>query len=125
VNDPITIDVDGLIINAQIDDLDFDQSAEILVVAKNQSTNWSTAHIFSVNKGKSLGIATMPDWKADAATVQGVNGNNEFIMAEGVFTHRMPLTENGSPTGKWRQIQCKLKNGEASKVIVIDKKMEF
>jgi hypothetical protein len=125
VNDPITIDVDGSVIQADVDNLDFDPSAEILVVTKNESTNWATAYVFSVNSGKSLGIVSMPDWKADATNVKDVTGNNDFAMVEGILVHRMPLTENGSPNGKWRQFQCKLKNGEASKVIVVDKKMEF
>jgi hypothetical protein len=125
VNDPITIDVDGVVVSAEADDLDRDQSAEILIVTKNQSTNWSTGYLFSVNNGKSLGIVSMPDWKADATNIKDVTGNNDFAMVEGILVHRMPLTENGSPNGKWRQFQCKLKNGEASKVIVVDKKMEF
>lgn len=125
VNDPITVDVDGVVISAEVGDLDLDRSAEILVVAKNESTTWSTAYVFSVNNGKSLGVVSIPDWKADAANVKDVTGNNDFAMMEGIFVHRMPLTLNGTPTGKWRQFQCKLKNGEASKVIVVDKKMEF
>jgi uncharacterized lipoprotein NlpE involved in copper resistance len=125
VNDPITIDVDGVVVSADVDDLDLDRSAEILVVAKNESTTWSTAYMFSVNNGKSLGVVSIPDWKADAANLKDVNGNNEFSLVEGLLVHRMPLSENGKPNGMWRQFQCKLKNGEASKVIVVDKKMEF
>jgi hypothetical protein len=125
VNDPITIDVDGVVVSAEVDDLDLDRSAEILVVTKNESTTWSTAYMFSVNNGKSLSMVSIPDWKADATNIKDVTGNNDFALVEGTLVHRMPLTESGKPNGKWRQFQCKLKNGEASKVIVVDKKMEF
>jgi hypothetical protein len=45
------------------------------------------------------------------------------------LTHRFPIyldgDTNSKPSGKLRQIQYKLKDGEASRVFVVDKIVEY
>ena len=52
-------------------------------------------------------------------------GHDEFAIIETSLARRFPIYKNGdtnnNPTGGMRQIQYKLKDGEASRLFVIDK----
>ena len=56
-------------------------------------------------------------------------GHDEFAIVETTFVQRFPIYNdddtNSNPTGGTRQIQYKLKDGEASRKFVVDKVIEY
>ena len=60
---------------------------------------------------------------------KGYLGYDEFTIMETTFVQRFPIYNdddtNSNPTGGIRQIQYKLKDGEASRKFVIDKVIEY
>lgn len=56
-------------------------------------------------------------------------GHDEFAVVEGTFVQRFPIYKdtdtNVQPTGKTRQLQYKLKAGEAGWVLRLDKAVEY
>lgn len=71
----------------------------------------------------------MPDIAENPEASKGYMGHDEFAIVENSFCRRFktynPQDTNSNPTGKMRQIQYKLKEGENSKVFVADKIIEF
>ena len=60
---------------------------------------------------------------------KGYMGHDEFAVVELALIHRFKIynegDSNSNPTGKTRQIQYKLKDGEASRKFVVDKIFEY
>jgi hypothetical protein len=56
-------------------------------------------------------------------------GHDEFAVVEGTLVQRFPLYREGDanarPTGKIRQLQYKLKAGEAGWVLRLDRSVEY
>jgi hypothetical protein len=56
-------------------------------------------------------------------------GHDEFAVVEGIVAQRFPIynqgDSNAKPTGKMRQLQYKLKQGEAGWVMKLDRVTEF
>lgn len=117
--------------NAEIEDLDSDGFPEILIYTKSAgSGSYGNVIGYSVNKGgKSLSQISFPDIYKDSKASKGYMGHDEFAIVETTFCRRFKeyndTDSNAKPTGKTKQIQYKLKNGEASKKFVIDKILEF
>ena len=84
---------------------------------------------WAVNKGKSMTPITLPP-VADAPKLsQGYMGHDEFAVVEGTLVQRFPIYRDGDsnakPTGGTRQLQYKLKAGEAGWVLRLDKVVEY
>ena len=121
-DDPDNVSIDGLVIDAIIDDIDGDNSPEIAIITKEVKS--SMAYIFSVNKGRSMSAVNFPDI-TDAKLLDGYQGGDEFNFVEGSFIRRFPLYKGGIKLGKVRQLQFKLKAGEAMKQLMFDRSAEF
>lgn len=124
-NDTMSADVKGSITNVLIDDIDGDNSPEIAVIDMMGPENKGHIHLFSTYNGKSMGMVHIPDMAEDDAALKGYKGGDEYNMAENTLVRRFPIYEGDSKTGKTRQLQYKLKPGEAMKQLVLDKTMEY
>jgi hypothetical protein len=129
-NTLITKKVDGTISNIEVDDVNADGSPELMIYITNSgSGSYGTAIGFSGNNNKSVGEISIPSIVDNPKANKGYMGHDEFALVEGTLVQRFPIYKEGdtnnNPTGGTRQIQYKLKNGEASRVFVIDKIIEY
>lgn len=123
-NTPITLDVAGIVTNAEVADINVDGSPELYVSIHNGSG--TTLLAWSANKEKSLSSITLAEL-GDSA--KGYRGGDEFSVVEGIMARRFPIypadPAEAKPTGKTRQIQYKLHAGEAGWLLKVDKVIEF
>lgn len=126
-NTKITQSIEGEITNAEIGDLNIDGFPELMIYTRTKDANhMGTVIGFSSNKGLSVSQISIPSIKDKAEASKGYNGNDEFAIVESGFSQRFPIVDaKNQPTGKMRQIQYKLKDGEASRILVVDKVIEF
>ena len=70
-----------------------------------------------------------PNIADHAKAGKGYMGHDEFAVVENTLVQRFrvyqPNDTNAKPTGAMRQIQYKLRNGEASRQFVIDRIVEY
>ncbi|MDZ7614748.1 MAG: PliI family lysozyme inhibitor of I-type lysozyme [Flavobacteriaceae bacterium] len=131
VNSLVSKDITGLsVVNAEIEDLNSDGFPEILIyLTSDGSGSYGTVLAFSSNQNKSMSEISFPSVADNPNANKGYMGHDEFTVVETTLTHRFPIYNDGDsnskPSGKMRQIQYKLKDGEASRVFVIDKIIEF
>ena len=129
-NQKIALDLDGQVINAEIEDLNSDGFPEILIYTTSAgSGSYGNVIGYSVNNGKSISQIYFPDITENKEVSMGYMGHDEFAIVETTLVRRFPIYMaddlNSNPTGGTRQIQYKLKDGEASRLFVIDKISEF
>lgn len=129
-NSLITKNVDGIINTIEIEDVNTDGSPELLIYITNSgSGSYGTAIGFSGNNNKSVSEISIPSIIENPKANKGYLGHDEFKLIVGTLIQRFPIYKEGdtnsNPTGGTRQIQYKLKNGETSKIFVIDKIIEY
>jgi len=122
--------VNGEVYDAEIGDLNVDQSPEIYIYTRDNGGNKKAGLIaYSANNKKSLSDINLPADEPKSKELEGFNGGDEFAVVENSFVRRFPIFDGTSAdakkTGKTRQIQYKLKQGEASWQLVVDKVTEF
>ena len=125
-NQNMTLKIDGQVVNAEIEDLNSDGSPEILIYTRSLgSGSYGNVIGYSVNNGKSISQIYFPELSDNKEANIGYMGHDEFAIIETSLARRFPIYKNGdtnnNPTGGMRQIQYKLKDGEASRLFVIDK----
>lgn len=122
-NREISVEVDGKVSGAETGDLDQDGYPELFVYV-NGEANTRDVIGFSVNKGRSLSQIAIPQMKMKG----GYQGFDEYTIEGPLLIRRYPLYTETNPaerTGMMRQIPYRLKNGEASKMLVPDKVTEY
>lgn len=129
-NKPIKIAVEGTIVNAEIEDLNSDGYPEVLIYTTSAgSGSYGNVIGYSVNNGKSISQISFPNIADNPQASKGYMGHDEFAIVETSLVQRFqiynPGDSNGHPTGKIRQIQYKLKDGEASRKFVVDKIVDY
>ena len=118
------------ILGAEMEDLDHDGFPELLIYSQSAGSG-SYGHViaYSPNKGKSISPIYFPDLVVNSPESKGYMGHDQFTIIESSLSRRFPIYEqnsfNSKPTGKIRQLQYKLKNGEASKKFVLMETIEF
>jgi len=127
VNDMARHNVNGRLVNAEVSDITGDNWPEVMLYIQSVDIDKTGTVIgYSVNNGKSMSMITVPDIKNDPAIMKGYKGSDEFAMVENSFVRRFPLYDSaGNKTGKIRQLQYKLVNGEASKILKQYKVVEY
>ena len=125
-NDKITLEIDGQVTNAEIADLNSDGYPELLVYTTSAgSGSYGNVIGFSPNNGKSLSQIYFPNVADNSKANSGYMGHDEFAVVENALVQKFPIYKkddtNSNPTGGIRQIQYKLKDGEASRIFVIEK----
>ena len=126
----IIIEIDGEVVNAEIEDLNSDGFPEILIYTISAgSGSYGNVIGYSVNNGKSISQIYFPEISENKEASIGYMGHDEFAIMETCLARRFPVYKNGdtnnNPTGGTRQIEYKLKDGEASRLFVIDKISEY
>ena len=129
-NKPIVVEVDGSVTGVEVGDLDGNGFPEIYVyVTSAGSGSYGSLVAYAANKKKSLTAITLPDRGEDKVNSKGYMGHDQFAVGEGALLRRFPLYEagdsNAKPTGKTRQLQYKLKAGEAGWLFKINRAIEL
>ena len=129
-NTKVSKTIDGTVTNVEVDDVNADGSPELMIyITSAGSGSYGTAIGFSGNNNKSMSEITIPSIVENPKANKGYMGHDEFALVEGTLVQRFPIYKEGDtnskPTGGMRQIQYKLKNGEASKVFAVDKIIEY
>ena len=129
-NDEINKEIDGSVTGAEVADLNNDGSPEIYVFINSAgSGSYGSLVAYSVNNMKSMTEIYLPPIADDPINSKGYMGHDEFAIIENTFAQRFPLYNEGdtnaNPTGKTRQLNYKLIQGEASWILKLDKVEEF
>ena len=125
---PLTQPVEGEVSKVEIADLDGDGSPELFLYTTSPgSGSYGKAYAWSSNGKKVLTeIFIKPPENKD---LSGYMGHDEFAVIESSFARRFPVYKKGdpnsTPTGGWRQLQYKLKPGEAGWVLQIKRVDSF
>jgi hypothetical protein len=129
VNNPVTHDIDGRVVRAEVADIDINGDPEIYVFTASSGDQVGGIIAYSTNNKKSMSQIFVPAVVDDAKNKVGYVGGDESAIVENTLVTRFKLyTGFGSeyrPTGKWRQLQYKLRPGEAGWKMVLDKVVEY
>ena len=122
--------IEGTVTGAEVADLNVDGSPELYVyVTSAGSGSHGSLVAYAANKGKSLSEIYLPPIEEDKAAAKGYMGHDEFAVVESTLVRRFPIYKEGDtnakPTGGTRQIQYKLKAGEAGWVLRPDKTVQY
>ena len=77
----------------------------------------------SANKKKSMSQIAVPELTPKQA--KGYRGGDEFALVENAIARRFTLHNGDKPTDRMRQLQYKLRPGEASWVLKVNRATEF
>ena len=129
-NDPITQEVDGTVVGAEIADLDVNGWPELYVFTRSAgSGSYGSVIGQAVNEGKSLSAIFLPDITDDATLAEGYMGHDEFAIVENSLARRFPIyaagDSNAAPSGKMRQVSYGLVAGEAGWLLRMRDVTEF
>jgi hypothetical protein len=129
-NQAIVLELDGQVVNAEIEDLNSDGFPEVLIFTTSAgSGSYGNVIGYSVNNGKSVSQIYFPDITENKEASSGYMGHDEFALVETSLMRRFPIYNpgdpNSNPTGGIRQIQYSLRDGEASRVFVIEEISQY
>lgn len=129
-NEPITVEVDGVVTGAEVADLNADGSPEIYVyVTSAGSGAYGSLAAWSANDRKSLSAIHLPELAEDTVHGKGYMGHDDFAVVEQYLVRSLPVYKEGdpnaAPSGGTRQVQYKLEPGEATWQLVVDKAVDF
>jgi hypothetical protein len=120
-NSPIVLPLHGEVTNVEADDLNNDFSPEVYIYVREPGPEQRGLLIaYSANNRKSLTPISMPDLRDIHGATKNYHGHDEFAVVENTFVRRFPIGG-----GKYRQIQFKLRKGEATWQLKPDKVLEF
>jgi hypothetical protein len=93
------------------------------------SGSYGSLVAYAANRKKSLTEIYLPPMQDDPKASKGYMGHDEFAVIENSLARRFPLYKegdtNGKPSGGMRQIQYKLKAGEAGWILKVQRIDEF
>jgi hypothetical protein len=114
-NKPVVVEADGILTGAEIDDLNQDGCPDLFIyVTSAGSGSYGSVIAYTTNRNKSLSPIYLTPVSDNPQDSKGYMGHDEFAVVEGSFIQRFNLYDDkGKKTEKMRQIQYKLKAGEA------------
>jgi hypothetical protein len=129
-NAVIVREIEGQITRAEVADLNADGSPELYVYVRSAgSGSHGTLVAYSANRRKSLSEIFLPPVADNAKAAQGYMGHDDFAVVEGTLVRRFPVYRTGdtnaAPSGGVRQMQYKLKPGEANWQLKLDRVVEY
>ena len=129
-NSTVTQQIDGQVTGAEVADLDADGSPEIYVYINSVgSGSYGSLVAFAANRRKSLSQIHLPPVADNKQAARGYMGHDEFAVVENTFVQRFPIYGDGDvnakPSGRTRQLQYKLRPGEAGWVLRLDRVVEY
>lgn len=126
-NSPWKQAIDGVVTGAEVGDINADLSPEIYVYVRGSDEAARASLVaYSANKKKSLSAIHLPELSEQPGATKGFRGHDEMAVIEGIVARRFPVHgDDGKPTGRWRQLQYKLVQGEAGWQLRVDRMIEF
>jgi hypothetical protein len=129
-NSPISREIDGTVMGAEVADLNADGSPEIYVyVTSAGSGSYGSLVAYAANRRKSLSEIYLPPISQNPAASRGYMGHDEFAVVENVLVQRFPIYRdtdtNARPTGGTRQLQYRLVAGEAAWILKLDRMVDY
>lgn len=121
-DEAIEREIEGTINDAEVADLNVDGSPELYIyVTSAGSGSYGSLVAYAVNKGKSMSEIFLPPIQDDPKAARGYQGHDEFRVVENSLVRRFPVYRkkdtNAKPTGGTRQLDYRLKAGEAGWVL--------
>ncbi|MFN0186011.1 MAG: PliI family lysozyme inhibitor of I-type lysozyme [Aquabacterium sp.] len=118
-NAPQVRPIDGLVVGAEVADLDADGSPELYVyVSSAGSGSHGSLVALAANRRRSLSDIVLPPLEAHPGAASGYQGHDQFAVGENRLLRRFPVYKGGdanaSPSGGVRQLQYRLVKGEAT-----------
>jgi len=129
-NSPIVREIEGTVSGVEVADLNVDGLPEVYVyVTSAGSGSYGSLVAYSANRRKSLSEIYMAPITDHPTAAKGYMGHDDFAVVETTFVRRFPVYKagdtNAAPTGGTRQLQYKLKPGEATWVLKLDRIVEY
>lgn len=124
-NQTVNMQIDGIVTDAEVEDLNSDGFPEVLVYTQSGENKAGNVLGCSVNNGKSMSFIYFPPVSENPEISKGYNGHDKFAVVETILSQRFPIYENGKETGKMRQIEYKLVNGENGRIFKVNNVTEF
>jgi hypothetical protein len=125
----ITKQIQGTVAGAELGDINVDGSPEIYVYVSAGKGRPGELIALSSNRKKSLTEIYLPELSPNSKEIMGYRGGDEFTLVENTFVRRFPIYRSqdtdDNPTGGMRQLQYKLKPGEAGWILKLDKVVEY
>lgn len=117
----------GLVAGAEIADLNGDTWPELLVYSVSpDSTRRMSVTAYSSNGNASMSQMDFDGMVEDPRLKPGYGGHDEFAIVNGTLMQRFPVHDPvGRPTGKTRQITYSLVNGEGSRLLRVEKIVDY
>ncbi|RZT96380.1 PliI/PliC-like inhibitor of I-type lysozyme [Ancylomarina subtilis] len=124
------IEIDGRVIDAEIEDLNSDGSPEVLIyTCSDGSGSYGDVIAYSVNNKKSMSRIYFEPVAQNTKIKLGYMGHDEFALVERSLVQRFPIYKDGdsnaNPTGGMRQIAYELVDGEACRRFVVKQMSEY
>ena len=125
-NEVIQQEIDGSVTGAEVADINADGSPEIYVYVNSAGSGaYGSLVAYAANNKKSLSSIYLMPLADDKKNSQGYMGHDEFTIIEHSLARRFPVYKkddsNANPTGGTRQLEYKLKRGEASWQLKLNK----
>jgi hypothetical protein len=107
-----------------------DQSPEIYVYVRSAGPDARGRVVaYAANRRKSLSQVYLPPVTENAKAANGYKGHDDFAVVENTFVQRFPVytdtAANATSTKGTRQLQYKLKQGEAGWMLKLDKVVDY
>lgn len=125
-NSPIVKTIDGTVTGAEVADLNVDGSPELYVyVTSAGSGSYGSVVAYAANHRQSLSEIYLPPVTDNKKWAQGYAGHDEFSVVENTLVQRFPVYKDtdthAKASGGMRQLQYKLKSGEAAWQLKLDR----
>ena len=112
-NQEVQMAYEGNIVDAQITDLNQDDSPEILLFIKSAKDHSISVKGVSVNNRKSMSLFAFPDGFSDSLLTQSYKGYDQYEIKNDTVLRTFPEYQNGTPSGATYTLKYTLIDGEA------------
>lgn len=125
-NKPVTVTIDGRIVNSDMADLNGDGNPEVYVFT-NSSGKVKIGNViaYGVTEGKTFTPVFLPDITEDQKAAVGYKGGDQFTISDQALLRKFPVYQAGDPEGKpsggTRTLVYKLRSGSKGLELYIDR----
>jgi hypothetical protein len=129
-NASIARPVEGLVVAAEVADLNADGSPEVYVFVQAPGGDARSSLVaYAANRRRSLSDIYLPPIDETPGNAQGYRGHDEMRTVEDTLARRFPVYKEGdaadTPSGGTRQLQYKLVAGEADWRLKLDRVVAY